>query len=94
MNQLYIYVFVYRSIFVQVHFSYFQVSRNTPEEGYSKNRQSFLINQGYTYQTVTLEQLRTQGMKDDETLQYKSKKDQKKLLTAVKNRVEKKEKKA
>jgi len=65
------------------------VSRNTPEEEYSKNRQSFLVNKGYTYQTLTVPELRTTyGMKDDKKLQFKSKKDQKELLTTVKNHVE------
>ena len=82
---IHICVFVYRSIFVQVHFSYFQVSRNTPEEEYSKNRQSFLENQGYTYETKTLEELRNEvDDQDDQELQYQSNKDQTELLKTVK----------
>ena len=61
-------------------FFYALLSQDTREMGYSRKRQSFLINQGYAYQVITPSQLI--GM-TEENLRYSSKEEQMRLLETI-----------
>jgi len=59
-------------------FFYSLVSQDTLEMSYSRRRQRFLVNQGYSYKVVT----KLAGM-EEETLYYSTKQDQLELLQQV-----------
>lgn len=61
-------------------FFYALLSQDTREMGYSRKRQSFLINQGYAYRVITPSQL--VGM-DEEQLHYATKEEQVHLLELI-----------
>ncbi|XP_037940776.1 general transcription and DNA repair factor IIH helicase subunit XPB [Teleopsis dalmanni] len=60
-------------------FFYTLVSQDTLEMGYSRKRQRFLVNQGYSYKVIT----RLEGMDADDTLAYKTREEQAQLLQIV-----------
>lgn len=62
-------------------FFYALLSQDTREMGYSRKRQSFLINQGYAYQVITPAQLI--GMNDDIELHYGTKEEKVQLLEII-----------
>ncbi|RWS26878.1 rad25/xp-B DNA repair helicase-like protein, partial [Leptotrombidium deliense] len=59
-------------------FFYSLVSQDTLEMEYARKRQSFLVNQGYSYKVIT----KLKGMEEEELL-YTSREDQTKLLEIV-----------
>lgn len=61
-------------------FFYALLSQDTREMGYSRKRQSFLINQGYAYRVITPKQL--VGM-DEEQLHYNTREEQVHLLEQI-----------
>ncbi|KAB7501458.1 DNA excision repair protein haywire [Armadillidium nasatum] len=61
-------------------FFYALLSQDTREMGYSRKRQSFLINQGYAYQVITPSQL--VGM-NEEVLRYANREEQVSLLETI-----------
>ncbi|KAK8397627.1 hypothetical protein O3P69_004426 [Scylla paramamosain] len=61
-------------------FFYALLSQDTREMGYSRKRQSFLINQGYAYQVITPAQM--VGM-DEEQLHYSTKEEKVHLLEQI-----------
>ncbi|XP_064097215.1 general transcription and DNA repair factor IIH helicase subunit XPB-like [Macrobrachium nipponense] len=61
-------------------FFYALLSQDTREMGYSRKRQSFLINQGYAYRVITPKQL--VGM-DEEQLHYTTREEQVHLLEQI-----------
>ena len=61
-------------------FFYALLSQDTREMGYSRKRQSFLINQGYAYRVITPKQL--VGM-DEEQLHYTTREEQVHLLELI-----------
>nr|CAG4650758.1 EOG090X01LU [Simocephalus serrulatus] len=60
-------------------FFYTLVSQDTLEMSFSRKRQRFLVNQGYSYKVIT----RMAGMDQDQELHYKTKEEQAKLLQLV-----------
>lgn len=60
-------------------FFYTLVSQDTIEMGYSRKRQRFLVNQGYSYKVIT----RLAGMEEDTELLYKTRDEQGLLLQQV-----------
>lgn len=60
-------------------FFYTLVSQDTIEMGYSRKRQQFLVNQGYSYKVIT----HLSGMESDKDLFYSSRDDQGALLQQV-----------
>ncbi|XP_014279590.1 general transcription and DNA repair factor IIH helicase/translocase subunit XPB isoform X1 [Halyomorpha halys] len=60
-------------------FFYTLVSQDTIEMGYSRKRQRFLVNQGYSYKVIT----RLAGMDEDQDLLYKTRDEQGLLLQQV-----------
>ncbi|XP_046442176.1 general transcription and DNA repair factor IIH helicase subunit XPB-like [Daphnia pulex] len=60
-------------------FFYTLVSQDTLEMSFSRKRQRFLVNQGYSYKVIT----RMAGMDQDQELNYKSKEEQANLLQMV-----------
>lgn len=62
-------------------FFYTLISEDTKEVKYATKRQRFLVDQGYSYQTVTYDNL----VDNDADLHYSSKRDQIELLTQIKS---------
>lgn len=60
-------------------FFYTLVSQDTMEMNYSRKRQRFLVNQGYSYKVIT----KLAGMEDEPDLFYKTREDQGQLLQQV-----------
>lgn len=60
-------------------FFYSLVSKDTEEMYYSSKRQQFLIDQGYSFQTVT----KVSGFEEDESRIFSSKSEQKELLAGI-----------
>ncbi|XP_055624050.1 general transcription and DNA repair factor IIH helicase subunit XPB [Toxorhynchites rutilus septentrionalis] len=60
-------------------FFYTLVSQDTLEMGYSRKRQRFLVNQGYSYKVIT----HLAGMDNDQDLFYKTREEQGQLLQQV-----------
>lgn len=60
-------------------FFYTLVSQDTLEMGYSRKRQRFLVNQGYSYKVIT----HLAGMDEDPNLFYKTREEQGQLLQLV-----------
>lgn len=56
-----------------------QVSQDTLEMSFSRKRQRFLVNQGYSYKVIT----KLAGIEQDQELLYKTKEEQAKMLQAV-----------
>lgn len=60
-------------------FFYTLVSQDTLEMSFSRKRQRFLVNQGYSYKVIT----RLSGMEDDPDLYFKTKEEQAQMLQQV-----------
>lgn len=60
-------------------FFYTLVSQDTMEMNYSRKRQRFLVNQGYSYKVIT----KLAGMEDEPNLLYKTREEQGQLLQQV-----------
>ncbi|KAK7861741.1 hypothetical protein R5R35_014373 [Gryllus longicercus] len=60
-------------------FFYTLVSQDTMEMSYSRKRQRFLVNQGYSYKVIT----KLAGMEEEPDLQYKTREEQAQLLQQV-----------
>jgi DNA excision repair protein ERCC-3 len=60
-------------------FFYTLVSQDTMEMNYSRKRQRFLVNQGYSYKVIT----KLAGMDDEQDLMYKTREEQGQLLQQV-----------
>ncbi|XP_039281828.1 LOW QUALITY PROTEIN: general transcription and DNA repair factor IIH helicase subunit XPB [Nilaparvata lugens] len=60
-------------------FFYTLVSQDTMEMGYSRKRQRFLVNQGYSYKVIT----KLAGMEEEAELMYKTREEQGQLLQQV-----------
>lgn len=60
-------------------FFYTLVSQDTMEMSYSRKRQRFLVNQGYSYKVIT----HLSGMDTDPDLMYKTREEQSQLLQQV-----------
>lgn len=60
-------------------FFYTLVSQDTMEMSFSRKRQRFLVNQGYSYKVIT----KLAGMDQDQELLYKTKEEQAKMLQMV-----------
>lgn len=60
-------------------FFYTLVSQDTMEMNYSRKRQRFLVNQGYSYKVIT----KLAGMEDEPDLHYKTREEQGQLLQQV-----------
>lgn len=65
-------------------FFYTLVSQDTMEMNYSRKRQRFLVNQGYSYKVITS----LAGMDEESDLLYTTKEQQGQLLQQVKNKYE------
>ncbi|KAK9880738.1 hypothetical protein WA026_013062 [Henosepilachna vigintioctopunctata] len=60
-------------------FFYTLVSQDTMEMAYSRKRQRFLVNQGYSYKVIT----KLSGMEEEQDLMYKTREEQGQLLQQV-----------
>ncbi|KAL3284512.1 hypothetical protein HHI36_018670 [Cryptolaemus montrouzieri] len=60
-------------------FFYTLVSQDTMEMAYSRKRQRFLVNQGYSYKVIT----KLSGMEENQDLMYKTREEQGQLLQQV-----------
>lgn len=60
-------------------FFYTLVSQDTMEMSYSRKRQRFLVNQGYSYKVIT----KLAGMEEEPDMMYKTREEQGQLLQQV-----------